>query len=300
MAGSELMRIGTVAVIGAGTMGAGIAQVCAQTGWQTRLYDAFPEGLQKGMDSICAFWEKGIARGKTTEQQKSEWLANLSLHADMSAAVSGADLVIEAVPEVMELKQSIFSQLEEMAPPHAILATNTSGLQIGDIASATECPERVIGMHFFNPVPLMALLELVRHESCSDDTVEAAQSIGSAMGKETILVRDVPGFATSRLGVVLGNEAIRMLADGVASASDIDTAMRLGYKHPMGPLELSDLVGLDVRRDILNNLAEAFDDERYLPHPMLDRLVEAGNLGRKVGKGIYDWSSDVKSDRDDL
>ena len=294
------MRIGTVAVIGAGTMGAGIAQVCAQTGWQTRLYDAFPEGLQKGMDSICAFWEKGIARGKTTEQQKSEWSANLSLHGDMSAAVSGADLVIEAVPEVMELKQSIFSQLEEMAPPHAILATNTSGLQIGDIASATECPERVIGMHFFNPVPLMALLELVRHESCSDDTVEAAQSIGSAMGKETILVRDVPGFATSRLGVVLGNEAIRMLADGVASASDIDTAMRLGYKHPMGPLELSDLVGLDVRRDILNNLAEVFDDERYLPHPMLDRLVEAGNLGRKVGKGIYDWSSDVKSDRDDL
>ena len=294
------MRISTVAVIGAGTMGAGIAQVCAQTGWQTRLYDAFPEGLQKGMDSISAFWEKGIARGKTTEQQKSEWSANLSLYADMSAAVSGADLVIEAVPEVMELKQSIFSQLEEMAPPHAILATNTSGLQIGDIASATECPERVIGMHFFNPVPLMALLELVRHESCSDDTVEAAQSIGSAMGKETILVRDVPGFATSRLGVVLGNEAIRMLADGVASASDIDTAMRLGYKHPMGPLELSDLVGLDVRRDILNNLAEAFDDERYLPHPMLDRLVEAGNLGRKVGKGIYDWSSDVKSDRDDL
>ena len=294
------MRISTVAVIGAGTMGAGIAQVCAQTGWQTRLYDAFPEGLQKGMDSISAFWVKGIARGKTTEQQKSEWSANLSLHEDMSAAVSGADLVIEAVPEVMELKQSIFSQLEEMAPPHAILATNTSGLQIGDIASATECPERVIGMHFFNPVPLMALLELVRHESCSDDTVEAAQSIGSAMGKETILVRDVPGFATSRLGVVLGNEAIRMLADGVASASDIDTAMRLGYKHPMGPLELSDLVGLDVRRDILNNLAEAFDDERYLPHPMLDRLVEAGNLGRKVGKGIYDWSSDVKSDRDDL
>tara|TARA_B100000678_G_scaffold23783_1_gene18106 strand:- start:172 stop:639 length:468 start_codon:yes stop_codon:yes gene_type:complete len=155
-------------------------------------------------------------------------------------------------------------------------------------------------MHFFNPVPLMSLIELVRHESCSDDTVKVAQSIGSAMGKETILVRDVPGFATSRLGVVLGNEAIRMLADGVASASDIDTAMRLGYKHPMGPLELSDLVGLDVRRDILNNLAEAFDDDRYLPHPMLDRLVETGNLGKKVGKGIYEWSSDGKSDRDDL
>jgi len=294
------MDIRAVAVIGAGTMGAGIAQVCAQTGWETRLYDAFSEGLQKGMDSIHSFWDKGIARGKTTEQQKSEWSANLSSHEEMSEAVSGADLVIEAVPEVMDLKQSIFQQLEQMAPRYAVLATNTSGLQIGEIASATGCPERVIGMHFFNPVPLMSLLELVRHESCSDDTVAFAQSIGSSMGKETILVSDVPGFATSRLGVVLGNEAIRMLADGVASASDIDTAMRLGYKHPMGPLELSDLVGLDVRRDILNNLAEAFDDERYLPHPMLDRLVEAGDLGKKVGKGIYEWSQDGKSDRDDL
>tara|TARA_B100000676_G_scaffold123974_1_gene123554 strand:- start:481 stop:1365 length:885 start_codon:yes stop_codon:yes gene_type:complete len=294
------MDVRTVAVIGAGTMGAGIAQVCAQTGWQTRLYDAFPDGLHKGMDSIHAFWDKGIARGKTTEQQKSEWSTNLSSHEDIFEAVSGADLVIEAVPEVMELKQSIFRQLEEMAPSHAILATNTSGLQIGEIASATGCPERVIGMHFFNPVPLMSLLELVRHESCSDETVESAQSIGSAMGKETILVGDVPGFATSRLGVVLGNEAIRMLADGVASASDIDTAMRLGYKHPMGPLELSDLVGLDVRRDILNSLAEAFEDERYLPHPMLDQLVEAGDLGKKTGKGIYEWSPDGKIDRDDL
>ena len=294
------MDVRTVAVIGAGTMGAGIAQVCAQTGWQTRLYDTFPDGLHKGMDSIHAFWDKGIARGKTTEQQKSEWSTNLSSHEDISEAVSSADLVIEAVPEVMELKQSIFRQLEEMTPSHAILATNTSGLQIGEIASATGCPERVIGMHFFNPVPLMSLLELVRHESCSDETVESAQSIGSAMGKETILVGDVPGFATSRLGVVLGNEAIRMLADGVASASDIDTAMRLGYKHPMGPLELSDLVGLDVRRDILNSLAEAFDDERYLPHPMLDRLVEAGDLGKKTGKGIYEWSPNGKIDRDNL
>ena len=294
------MDIRTVAVIGAGTMGAGIAQVCAQTGWETRLYDAFSEGLQKGMDSIHSFWDKGIARGKTTEQQKSEWSANLSSHEEMSEAVSGAALVIEAVPEVMGLKQSIFQQLEQMAPRYAVLATNTSGLQIGEIASATGCPERVIGMHFFNPVPLMSLLELVRHESCSDDTVAFAQSIGSSMGKETILVSDVPGSATSRLGVELGNEAIRMLADGVASASDIDTAMRLGYKHPMGPLELSDLVGLDVRRDILNNLAEAFDDERYLPHPMLDRLVEAGDLGKKVGKGIYEWSQDGKSDRDAL
>ena len=291
------MNVRTVAVIGAGTMGAGIAQVCAQTGWQTRLYDAFPEGLEKGTDSIRAFWNKGIARGKTTEQQKTEWSTNLSSHRDMSEAVVGADLVIEAVPEVMDLKQRIFRQLERMAPDHAVLATNTSGLPIGEIASATGCPERVIGMHFFNPVPLMRLIELVRHDSCSNSTIEAAQSIGSAMGKETILVSDVPGFATSRLGVVLGNEAIRMLADGVASASDIDTAMRLGYRHPMGPLELSDLVGLDVRRNILNNLAEAFDDQSYRPHSMLDRLVEAGDLGKKTGKGIYDWTSGEKVER---
>ena len=291
------MDVRSVAVVGAGTMGAGIAQVCAQTGWTTRLYDAFPEGLTKGMAAIEAFWDKGIERGKTTSDQKTEWLGNLRAINDLAEAVEGADLVIEAVPESMPLKQDIFAELERLAPSHAMLATNTSGLPISEIAQSTGCPERVIGMHFFNPVPLMSLLELVRHDTVSEETIAAAQSIGSAMGKTTIVVRDVPGFATSRLGVVLGNEAIRMLADGVASASDIDTAMRLGYRHPMGPLELSDLVGLDVRRDILNNLADAFDDEKYRPHPMLDQLVEAGDLGKKVGKGIYDWTSGKKVER---
>ena len=291
------MEIRSVAVVGAGTMGAGIAQVCAQTGWKTRLYDAFPEGLTKGMAAIEAFWDKGIGRGKTSADQKAEWSRNLRAVNDLAEAVEGADLVIEAVPESMQLKQDIFAELERLAPSHAMLATNTSGLPISEIAQSTGCPERVIGMHFFNPVPLMSLLELVRHDAVSEETIAAAQSIGSAMGKTTIVVRDVPGFATSRLGVVLGNEAIRMLADGVASASDIDTAMRLGYNHPMGPLELSDLVGLDVRRDILNNLADAFGDESYRPHPMLDRLVEAGDLGKKAGKGIYDWTSDKKVER---
>lgn len=297
MAGSDQIELRNVAVIGAGTMGAGIAQVCAQNGWDTRLYDAFPEGLARGMATIEAFWDKGIERGKTSANQKVEWSGNLRGVEDLAEAVEGADLVIEAVPENMRLKQEIFTELERLAPSHAVLATNTSGLPISEIAQSTGCPDRVIGMHFFNPAPLMSLIELVRHDAVSEETIEAAQSIGSAMGKTTILVRDVPGFATSRLGVVLGNEAIRMLAEGVASASDIDTAMRLGYRHPMGPLELGDLVGLDVRRDILNNLAEAFDDDRYRPHPMLDQLVEAGNLGKKSGKGIYDWTSGEKVER---
>ena len=297
MAGSNRMDVRSVAVVGAGTMGAGIAQVCAQTGWKTCLYDAFPESLTKGMDAIEAFWDKGIERGKTTTDQKAEWSGNLRVINDLPEAVEGVDLIIEAVPENMQLKQEIFAELERLAPSHAMLATNTSGLSISEIAQSTGCPDRVIGMHFFNPVPLMSLLELVRHDAVSEETIAAAKSIGSAMGKTTIVVRDVPGFATSRLGVVLGNEAIRMLADGVASASDIDTAMRLGYNHPMGPLELSDLVGLDVRRDILNNLADAFGEESYRPHPMLNRLVETGDLGKKAGKGIYDWTSGKKVER---
>ncbi|MEC7504006.1 MAG: 3-hydroxyacyl-CoA dehydrogenase family protein [Candidatus Thermoplasmatota archaeon] len=285
------MTLRCVAVVGAGTMGAGIAQVCAQAGWKTNLYDAFPEGLERGMKRIAAFWEKGIARGKTTPDQREAWAANLTAVDDLARAVGEADLIIEAVPELPELKHSLFAKLDELAPPHAVLGTNTSSLSIADIAGATSRPERVIGMHFFNPVPIMKLLELVRHDRTSDATVAIAEAAGEAMGKTTILVKDVPGFATSRLGVVLGNEAIRMLADGVASAKDIDTAMVLGYKHPMGPLALTDLVGLDVRRDILLNLQRSFNDDSYAPHPLLERLVAEGRLGKKTGKGIYDWST---------
>ena len=285
------MGIEKVAVIGAGTMGAGIAQVCAQSGWNTVLYDAFPVGLEKGMQRIDAFWDKGIARGKTTEEQKQEWSENLRAESNLEHAVRDCDLIIEAVPEILELKQKIFQEVEQYASENAVFATNTSSLSIGKIASVINNPERLIGMHFFNPVPIMKLLELVKHERTSEETVHFAKEAGSAMQKTTILVNDIPGFATSRLGVVLGNEAIRMLADGVASAKDIDTAMVLGYKHPMGPLALTDLVGLDVRRDILKNLQESFDDDSYAPHPLLDKLVAENRLGKKTGMGIYDWSS---------
>ena len=285
------MGIDSVAVIGAGTMGAGIAQVCAQAGWKTNLFDAFPEGLERGIKAIDAFWDKGIARGKTTPEQKSEWSSNLHAVSEMADAVGDVDLVIEAVPEIPKLKHKIFAELGAMTREDCILGTNTSSLSIADIATASGRADKVIGMHFFNPVPIMKLLELVKHDSCSEETIVVAEAAGKAMGKTTILVKDIPGFATSRLGVVLGNEAIRMLADGVASAKDIDTAMVLGYKHPMGPLALTDLVGLDVRRDILLNLKQSFNDDSYTPHPLLEKLVAEGRLGKKSGKGIYDWSS---------
>jgi|TARA_B110000240_G_scaffold30057_1_gene31897 3-hydroxybutyryl-CoA dehydrogenase len=294
------MHVRTVTVIGAGTMGSGIAQVCAQSGWETRLFDAFPESLEKGMNNINHFWDKGISKGKTSLEEKEKWSSNLKLYTNLNKAVEDTDLVIEAVPEIMKLKKEIFIKLEKIAPKHAILATNTSSLPISSIANVTTCPERIIGMHFFNPVPIMKLLELVKHDKCSEETIAFAQSIGKVMGKETIVVKDVPGFATSRLGVVLGNEAIRMLSEGVASASDIDLAMKLGYKHPMGPLELSDLVGLDVRNDILNSLADAFDDESYRPHQLLNKLVSEGSLGKKTNKGIYNWSDSGKTERTDL
>lgn len=283
------MAIKRVTVIGAGTMGAGIAQVCAQAGWQTTLFDAYPESLAKGLQRIDAFWTKGIEKGKTTSEQKEQWNAHLFSSHEMEDALSTADLVIEAVPELPKLKQAVFTEMDEYAPPHAILGTNTSSLSIAKIASATQRPDKVIGMHFFNPVPIMELLELVRHDGTSEETISVATQVAVQMGKTPILVKDIPGFATSRLGVVLGNEAIRMLADGVASAEDIDTAMVLGYKHPMGPLRLTDLVGLDVRRDILLNLQRSFNDDRYAPHPLLERMINEGNLGKKSGQGFFKW-----------
>ncbi len=294
------MDVRVVTVIGAGTMGAGIAQISAQCGWETRIFDSYEKSLTSAISRINSFWDKGITLGKTSIDEKIRWNSNLIAHSNLATAVDGSDLIIEAIPEIMDLKKELFSKIEGLAPKNSILATNTSSLSISEIASSTNCPNRVIGMHFFNPVPIMKLLEIVHHDDCSQETIKIAELIGKKMGKKTILVNDVPGFATSRLGVVLGNEAIRMLAEGVASASDIDTAMMLGYRHPMGPLELSDLVGLDVRADILSNLSKSFSDDGYLPHPLLQNLVRKGQLGKKTNIGIYDWSSGKKVDRNDI
>ena len=288
--GQNDMQIQSVAVIGAGTMGTGIAQVCAQTGWKTWIYDLDRNGLERSFSSIDDYWQRGIELQKTSIEDVNAWKSNLRLMYELDDLVKPIDLVIEAVPENLDLKRNIFQKLDKITDRRAILATNTSGLSISKIANSTKFPNRVIGMHFFNPVPKMDLLELVKHPEIDQHTIEFAKLVGNEMGKKTILVSDTPGFATSRLGVVLGNEAIRMLDEGVASAEDIDFAMRIGYNHPMGPLELSDLVGLDVRRDILSSLEAELGDQRYKPHPLLDKLVERGEIGKKVGKGIYDWT----------
>lgn len=291
------MDIQTVAVLGSGTMGAGIAQVCAQAGLTTRLFDADGLALERGMQRVTDFWAKGIAKGKSTPAQVEAWRANLVAVSDFATAMQGVHLVIEAVPEDLKLKQRLFADADKKAPKNAILASNTSSLSITAIAQATQRPERVLGLHFFNPVPLMQLLEIVRHDAVAADVLVTAQSLGKRLGKTTIVVKDSPGFATSRLGIVLGNEAMRMVEEGVASPKDIDTAMRLGYGHPMGPLELSDLVGLDVRHNVSTYLHAQFGGAHYKPPAIATRLVKAGELGKKTGKGFYDWSDGTPRER---
>ncbi len=278
-------------------MGAGIAQVCCQAGFETHLVDADPAALKRAVGRITEFWDKGIAKGKTTPEQKEDWLRLLKAEPDLPTAARTADLVIEAIPEIMELKRKIFSELDHNAPKHVILATNTSSLSVKEIASATKRPGQVVGLHFFNPVPLMQLLEIVRHDATDSAVLKASHDFGAKLGKTTILVRDSPGFATSRLGIVLGNEAMRMLDENVASAKDIDTAMKLGYGHPMGPLELSDLIGLDVRLNVGDYLYSKFGGEHYKSPHLLRRLVASGAVGKKSGKGFYDWSSGQPKER---
>lgn len=278
-----------VAVIGAGTMGHGIAQVAAVAGCSVELVDTSVRRVQTGLERIRANLDEGVARGKVTPDTRERALSSINGITDIAAAVHAADVVIEAVPEQIELKVNVLASAAATAPADAILASNTSGLSITEMQRALPHPARVVGLHFFNPVHIMALVEVVRGRDTSDEVLDAAVAFARRLGKEPIVVQDSPGFASSRLGVALGLEAMRMLEEGVASAQDIDRAMELGYRHPMGPLRLTDLIGLDVRLDIARHLHTALGGERFRPPAILERMVAEGRLGRKSGQGFYTW-----------
>lgn len=284
------MRPVRVAVIGAGTMGHGIAQVAAMAGHEVTLNDVDEDRVRHGLAQISANLEKGVARGKVSEDERSETLARLSGGADLAASVAGAQLVVEAVPESPDLKAEIFGRLHGLMADGAILGSNTSSLSVGDLSEHAPDPSRFLGLHFFNPVHIMALVEVVHGPRTSADTLERSLEFVTGLGKTPIVVKDSPGFASSRLGVALGMEAIRMLEEGVASAEDIDKAMELGYRHPMGPLRLTDLVGLDVRLDIARYLHRTLGSPRFEPPALLERMVSDGNLGKKSGRGFYEWT----------
>jgi 3-hydroxybutyryl-CoA dehydrogenase len=283
------MDIERVGVVGAGTMGHGIAQVAAMAGCQVVLQDLQADAVQRGLDHIKANLDKGVARGKVDAADAEAALARVSGTTELARVADNADLVVEAIPEKLALKQQLFGTLQDLAPEHAIFGTNTSSLSIADIASGLRDPGRVIGMHFFNPVHIMKLLELIVHDGTRPGVLAAATAFGDAIGKTCITVNDFPGFATSRLGVCLGMEAIRMVAQGVASPEDIDTAMVLGYRHPIGPLKLTDLVGLDVRMHIGEYLARELDNPAFEPPDLMRQMVAEGRLGKKSGRGFYDW-----------
>jgi len=283
-----MSEIKSVGVLGAGTMGHGIAQVAAQAGYQTLLYDVTAELVQRGLQRISENLQRGIEKGKVKQQDKEQILKRLKAVADLPE-LAECGLIIEAIPEDLALKRSIFTQLSEVCSPRTILASNTSSLSVSEIAAAASHPERVVGMHFFNPVHIMRLLEIVRAEPTSDATIETVRGVAGRLGKETIVVRDRPGFASSRLGLALGLEAIRMVEQGVASPEDIDRAMELGYGYPMGPLKLGDLVGLDVRLAIAEYLHRELRSEVFRPPQLLKDMVSAGKLGRKSGEGFYKY-----------
>jgi len=286
-------QIRTVTVIGAGTMGHGIAHVAAVMGADVRLYDALSGGAQAGVDKVAKNLAKGVELGKVSAADRDAALARIRAVEDLAAACADTDCVIEAIPERMELKREVFTAIDRASPEGALLATNTSSLPIAEIARAVRSPGRVVGMHFFNPVHVMKLVEVVRHPAADPGAVACAAALAERMGKTPITVTDSPGFASSRLGLVIGLEAMRMVEQGVASPADIDTAMKLGYGHPMGPLELTDLVGLDVRLGIAEYLSTAIGPAFTPPQTLRDKVAE-GKLGKKTGEGYYRWSPDGK------
>ena len=280
-----------VAVVGAGTMGAGIAYAVALAGFEVCLTDSRAEVLPLALGRLNDLLAVAVKRGKLTEPERFAVSAQLRAEHEFAPAVSGAEVVIEAVHEHLGVKQQLFAELERAAPGDALLATNTSSLSVADIAAAVQDPGRVVGLHFFNPVHAMKLVEVVTHPRASPAAVERAVAFARALDKEPIVVQDSPGFASSRLGLALGLEAMRMLERGVASAEDIDKAMELGYNHPMGPLKLTDLVGLDVRLAIAEYLHLRLQEPQFEPPQILRDKVAKGELGKKTGKGFYNWSA---------
>jgi len=275
-------------VLGAGTMGHGIAQVTAMAGNEVTIRDIDEEVLADGLDSIEANLQGGVDREKVTEDEMAATLDRIATTTDMDTAVADADLVVEAVPEDVDLKQSVFEDVAAAAPPDAILATNTSSLSVTEIISTLDDPGRALGLHFFNPVHIMGLVEVIDAEQTDEATLDRVINFVESLDKSPITIRDSAGFASSRLGVALGAEAVRMLETGVAGPRDIDKAMELGYNHPMGPIELTDVVGLDVRLDVLEYLHEELG-ERFRPPQALRQKVRAGKLGKKTGEGFYIW-----------
>jgi len=284
------MDLKTIGVIGAGTMGRGIAYAAALGGYRTILEDVMPETLEKGMAWIRQSLEEGVLRGKVEAAARDAALALIETSSSVENVCREADFLIEAVPEEMELKLELFTLFDKFAKPQAVLASNTSSLSVAEMAEMTYRPELCVGMHFFNPVSKMRLIEIVKAPKTADETIEICKEVGRRMGKEVVIVKESPGFITTRVNALIGNEAFAMLEAGIASAEDIDKALKLGLNHPMGPFELVDLVGLDVRLSILEYLHSALG-EKYRPNPLIKKLVAEGRLGRKTGRGVYDYSS---------
>ncbi|HVZ16853.1 MAG TPA: 3-hydroxyacyl-CoA dehydrogenase NAD-binding domain-containing protein [Terriglobales bacterium] len=282
-------EVNTIAVCGAGIMGRGIAHAAAIGGYRTILQDILPAALRKAEAEIHANLDKAVELGKLDASEAGTAFKRIEYASSVPEVAREADLVIEAVPEEMQAKIEIFTQLDKFARPSAILASNTSSLSITEIASVTQRASKCVGMHFFNPVHKMKLVEVVRALETDDDTIRAAVEVGRRMKKETVVIKESPGFITSRINAMIGNEAFYMLQEGVASAEDIDRALKLGLNHPMGPFELVDLVGLDTRLHILEYLHKSLG-EKYRPCPLLSQYVKAGRLGCKTGRGVYDYS----------
>ncbi|MEV1331846.1 3-hydroxyacyl-CoA dehydrogenase family protein [Micromonospora costi] len=279
-------------VVGAGTMGLGIAYVAAGAGHAVEVVEVDPARGAAALTRLGELWDRAVGRGKLTAGEAAANRERVTLRGALADVAEGPDVVVEAVPERLDLKRAVLRDAEALNP--TLLGSNTSSIPIGELAAGLERPERFLGLHFFNPVWAMALLEIVVGPATAEETTAAAVALAGRLGKDPVVVRDMPGFATSRLGVTLGLEAIRMVADGVASPADIDKAMVLGYRHPVGPLELTDIVGLDVRLDIARTLQAAYGD-RFAPPPLLEEMVAAGRLGKKSGQGFYTWTDGVRS-----